>query len=29
VHIALWNQCGFIEEFKDQFLWSDKEVEPS
>lgn len=29
VHIALWNQCGFIEEFKDQFLWSDKQVEPS
>lgn len=29
VHIALWNQCGFIEELKDQFLWSDKQVEPS
>jgi hypothetical protein len=29
VHIALWNHCAFIEEFKDQFLWSDKQVEPS
>jgi hypothetical protein len=29
VHNTLWNHCEFIKEFKDQFLWSDKQVQPS